>query len=106
MGTILLLSAHVFSKKKIKFKRENDFLREDDIFFFVVLRMRREKQEISLSLIIRCGFSYSYFKGKIYFEVHVFLLFFIFRHCIFILRHYILVFLFSYIFRPSALKLP
>ena len=40
-------------------------------------------------------------KGKTYFEVPVFLLFSIFYSCIFILRQYILVLLFSYIFRPS-----
>ena len=39
---------------------------------------------------------------KTHFEVLVFFYFFIFRSYTFILRHYILILLFSYKFRPSV----
>ena len=48
------------------------------------------------------SFFFFFFLGKTHFEVPVFLLFFIFRSFIFILRHCIFVLLFSYRFRPSV----
>ena len=47
-------------------------------------------------------FLFEIFFGKTHFEAPVFLFFSIFRLYTFILRHYILILLFSYKFRPSV----
>ena len=44
----------------------------------------------------------AFYIGKTHFEVPVLILFSIFSPCTFILRHWILVLLFSYRFRPSV----